>query len=104
MLIDDVRRKQPRVYRQWQEQPETVCPPEGEMLADAEGRVRAALAKLVKKHKEGTIGLVVPEPLASLVRCCITREDLGDLWKASTAHGRFDVLEVAPETVLSTSS
>ena len=30
MLIDDVKRKQPKVYRQWQEQPEIICPPEGE--------------------------------------------------------------------------
>ena len=27
MLVDDVRHKQPKVYRQWQEQPENVCPP-----------------------------------------------------------------------------
>ncbi len=33
VLIDDVRVKQPKVYRQWQEHPETVCPPEGEMSA-----------------------------------------------------------------------
>src|SRR5262245_16633960 len=35
MLIDEVRRKQPKVYKQWQEHPESVHPPEGEMLADA---------------------------------------------------------------------
>ena len=44
-LIEDVRRKQPKVYRQWQEQPETVCPPEGEMLPQAAQRVRTALSK-----------------------------------------------------------
>ena len=36
MLIDDVKRKQPKVYRQWQEQPEIICPPEGEMLSEAQ--------------------------------------------------------------------
>ena len=40
MLIEDVRHKQPKVYRQWQEQPENVCPPEGEMLGEADERVR----------------------------------------------------------------
>ncbi len=35
MLIEEVKRKQPKVYKQWQEQPENVCPPEGEMLAAA---------------------------------------------------------------------
>ena len=38
MLVDDVRRKQPKVYRQWQEQPENICPPEGEMLSAADER------------------------------------------------------------------
>jgi len=48
MRIADVRQKQPKVYRQWQEQPEHVCPPEGEMLYEAEQRVRQALYKLLK--------------------------------------------------------
>ncbi len=34
-LIDEVRITQRKVYRQWQEQPDTVCPPEGEMLCEA---------------------------------------------------------------------
>ena len=29
-LVDEVKQTQPRVYRQLQEHPETVCPPEGE--------------------------------------------------------------------------
>src|SRR3972149_4211222 len=67
MLVEDVRMKQPKVYRQWQEQPEIVCPPEGEMLSEAQERVRGTINKLVKRHREGVIGLVAPEPLASIV-------------------------------------
>ncbi len=96
MPIEEVRQKQPRVYRQWQEQPENVCPPEGEMLSEADARVRAAMARLLKKHREGTIALVVPEPVASLVRRFISRTDLGDLWKTALEHGHWEVLEVAP--------
>ncbi len=94
--IDDVRRTQPKVYRQWQEQPENVCPPGGEMVRDAEDRVQAALTKLFRRHKDGTIALVVPEPLASLVRRCLARNELGDLWKASSHHGTWEVFEVEP--------
>ena len=100
MLVEDVRHKQPKVYRQWQEQPENVCPPEGEMLSEADERVRAALVKLLKRHKEGVIGLVVPEPLLSQARRFITHGELGDLWKAPLGHGRFEVLAIAPEEVL----
>jgi broad specificity phosphatase PhoE len=96
MRIDEVRRKQPKVYRQWQDKPEVICPPEGEMLADAEDRVRMALTKLVKRHKEGAIGLVVSEPLASLVRQLVVNSELGDLWKATNGHARWEILEVVP--------
>jgi probable phosphoglycerate mutase len=101
MLIDDVRRKQPKVYRQWQEQPETVCPPEGEMISQAEERLRTLLAKLAKRHKDGIVGIVVPEPMASLVRCFVTNEPVGDLWKASAEGGRFEIIEFEPENLTS---
>jgi broad specificity phosphatase PhoE len=95
MRIDEVRRKQPKVYRQWQDKPEVVCPPEGEMLADAEDRVKTAIGKLVKRHKDGVIGLVVSEPLASVVRHLVNHSDLGDLWKAN-GHGQWEILELQP--------
>ncbi len=100
MLVEDVRHKQPKVYRQWQEQPENVCPPEGEMLAAADERVGTALNKLLKRHKEDTIGLVLPEPLLSLARRFLTHGELGDLWKAPNGHGRFEVLDVSPDGIV----
>jgi broad specificity phosphatase PhoE len=99
LQVSDVRYKQPKVYRQWQEQPENVMPPEGEMLEQAEERVRAAMTKLLKKHKDGVIAIVVPEPLASLVRRFIKNDGLGDLWKALGGHGRWEVLDVEPVKV-----
>jgi probable phosphoglycerate mutase len=99
MLVSDVKAKQPKVYRQWQDQPETVCPPQGETLSDAKERVQAALAKLVKKHKsEGLLALVVPEPLTSVVRKVLRHDDWGDLWQCSLAAGKWELIEV-PQAV-----
>lgn len=103
MRIADVRQKQPKVYRQWQEQPEHVCPPEGEMLYEAEQRVRQAMSKLLKRHKEGVVGLVLPEPLWSLAYRFITRSELGDLWAANRRHGCWESVDVDPEEVLAPS-
>jgi broad specificity phosphatase PhoE len=100
MLIKDVRRKHPKVYRQWQEQPENVCPPEGEMLDAAQQRVRQAMMKLLKRHKDGMIGVCVPEPLLSLFRCFVTHGQLGDLWKPVNGHGRVEILQLEPEEML----
>jgi broad specificity phosphatase PhoE len=104
MLVEDVRHKQPKVYRQWQEQPENVCPPEGEMLSEADERVRTAIMKLLKRRKEGTIGLVLPEPLLSLARRFITHEPLGDLWKATNGHGRFEVVALDVEEMFASTA
>lgn len=100
VLIDEVRVKQPRVYRQWQERPEAVCPPEGEMVGEADERIRAAIARLEKRHKEGAVGLVLPEPLASLLRRQLCQCELGDLWKATEEHGRWEVLELGPKPLV----
>lgn len=67
--IEEIRRKHPKVFKQWQESPETICPPEGEMLADAVERVRDALQKPLKKKTNWAV--VVPEPVATVVRCIV---------------------------------
>lgn len=102
MLIAEVRLKQPRVYRQWQEQPETVCPPEGEMLEQADDRLRAALVKLLRRHKESdTIAVVLPEPLFSLARRFLAQAELGDLWTAGKDQPPFEIYSVEVENLLS---
>lgn len=103
MLIGDVRHKQPRVYRQWQEQPETVCPPEGEMLSAADERVRQVLARILKRHREGTVALVLPEPLLSLARRFLTHAELGDLWESALPPAGFEAHLVDPELVFAPS-
>jgi broad specificity phosphatase PhoE len=97
MLVDEVKTKQPRVYRQWQEQPETVCPPQGETLALARQRVQAALTKLFKKHKDGLLAIVTPEPLASVVRNVLGSGEWGDLWLCAQTNVRWQFIDV-PET------
>jgi broad specificity phosphatase PhoE len=79
MLVEDVKTKQPKVYKQWVEHPETVCPPEGESLAAAQDRLQAALDKIEKKHE--TVAMVLAEPLASLLCQVVRGDDLGNLWQ-----------------------
>ena len=94
-LIEDVRTKQKKVYRQWQENPETVCPPEGEMLAEAIRRIGSAIDKVVRKAKTSPVALVVPEPLCSVVRRQLTSENIGDLWAADSICGSWETIDMA---------
>jgi probable phosphoglycerate mutase len=83
--IDEIRSCQPKVYRLWQEQPESVCPPQGEMLEMARLRAREAVAKICKKHRGGAVVIVLPEPMQTIVRSFLTGMSLGDLWQAECA-------------------
>ena len=93
-LIDEVKQRQPKLYRQFQEHPETVCPPEGETIEDAERRVVKVLKKLFRKHRSGVIALVVPEPLASVVKHLLDDSKLGNLWKAEIDSGNWEAIEI----------
>jgi broad specificity phosphatase PhoE len=70
LTVDDVKRKHPRVFKQWQESPEAICPPGGETLAEAVERVRKALEKPLKK--KGHLAIVAADPLAAII-CAVVR-------------------------------
>ena len=97
-LIEELKESQPKVYRQWQEQPETVRPPGGETLDEAQKRVQKFLRRIRKRHKSGSISLVVPEPMASIVRSQLESVEFGDLWQAECNCGSWEAIEVAAET------
>ncbi len=96
-LVEEVRRLQPRVYRQFQEDPKAVCPPGGETIEMATERVAAAIDKFKKKYQGKRIGIVVPEPMASIVQCQLIGGSIEDLWKSETDTGRWELLTVDPE-------
>jgi probable phosphoglycerate mutase len=66
LQVEDARRKYPKVFKQWQESPETVCLPEGETVAEAVARLELALRKCLKRKK--SVAIVASEPLATLIR------------------------------------
>lgn len=98
-LIEEVRQTQPKVYRQWQEHPESVCPPAGETLSSAQQRIQDALKKLAKRYRNGIVALVVPEPLASVVECYVEQKEVGDIWKAECDCGRWQIVDLEPVKV-----
>lgn len=87
-LVDEVRRKHPRVFKQWEEGAENVCPPQGETLGQARQRIRQTLQQIFRKHRHGTVAIVLPRMLCELAVSCLTHGDLGTSW-AETQHGRL---------------
>lgn len=69
LTIEEIKHKYPKVYKQWKESPDRVCPPEGEENTEALKRAMKALAKPLKR--EIPFGLVVCEPLATYLSCSL---------------------------------
>lgn len=63
---DEVRRKQPRLMKQFEENPLTVCPSGGETIGEFLDRVRETLERPLRKYD--AIAIVMAEPGASLIR------------------------------------
>lgn len=91
--IEEVRRQQPKLFRQVQDNPRAFCPPQGETIADAERRIAKLLAKLCKKHADETIAVVIPDPLASLVVSRLTETDFRDMWEAEQDDGTWELID-----------
>ncbi len=102
-LIEEVRQNQPRIYRQGQENPEAFCAPEGESVAAARQRAQGVLTKLIKKHKRGTVALVVPEPLASVIRGLLQSVEMDNVWKSEQDCGGWTLIDI-PDGVAHASS
>ena len=101
-LIEELKLNQPKVYRQWQEHPETVCPPGGETLEDAQSRVKKILTKIIKKHRSGVVAVVLPEPIASILCSIVTSKEVGNLWKAECDCGTWEAIDVQPAFLVQT--
>lgn len=97
-LIDEVKQTQPRLYRQGQENADSICPPQGEPIAAGRDRVRRALGRILKKHRSGALCLVAPEPLASVIGSELQHSELTDLWKIECDNGGWNVYEVTLES------
>jgi broad specificity phosphatase PhoE len=96
LQLDEIRRRNLRVYRQWIEDPLTVCPPSGEAVEDALERIKSALRPLIRRHRDEVIGLVVAEPIAQLIAGYL-RQDPHVQIEDDVPTGGFERIEVAPE-------
>lgn len=91
--IEEIKRQQPRLYRQVQENPSLFNPPEGETFAQAQQRVSKQLQKLRKKHAGEVIAVVIPEPLATLVATLLKSSSIDDFWKSECDTGTWELID-----------
>ncbi len=93
---DEIKRRNVKVFRQWIDDPVTVCPPQGETIDSALARIKAALRPLIRRHPDEAIGLVVAEPIAQLIAGYLRRASRVQL-DDDVPTGGFERIEVAPD-------
>jgi broad specificity phosphatase PhoE len=98
LQVDEIKRRNPKVFRQWLDEPSTVCPPQGETVEEARDRARQALRPLLRRHRDEAIGLVVPDPIAHIIACYLRREPRLQL-PETCATGEYERIAVAPDVL-----
>ena len=71
---DEVLRRFPTVIPQWQTDPLSVRPPEGESLGEAIDRVRPALEKILRKNRGGVVALILRPLMMQIIRGLLSGE------------------------------
>jgi len=77
---EELKRRQPKMYRQWAEAPSSVRPPGGETLEEALDRLRSALRSILKRHKDDAAVLVLRPVAVGLLRCLVTHDPVEQIW------------------------
>ena len=75
----EVKRRYPKIYKLWQQDPTSVCPPEGEEIMDARARLRKVLGKILKRLGDKAAGIIVGPLAFVLLRSLIEATEASDL-------------------------
>lgn len=70
LTTQELKRRYPRIFKRWYDDPSSVCPPEGEDLAEAFGRLQAGLERIRGKPEPARAAAVFG-PLAFAVARCV---------------------------------
>lgn len=73
-------------FRQWNDDPINLVPPEGEPIVDARARLFASIAKLAKRNRGGEFGVVMHCFGIALVRAWLAGVGSNEVW--STLRNR----------------
>src|SRR3954466_9394370 len=96
LQLDEIKRRNLKVFRQWLDDPVTVCPPQGETIENAQERIRQALRPLIRRHHDEAIGPVAREPIAQLIACYLRRDPRVQL-DDRVPTGGFERIEIAAD-------
>lgn len=76
LTTDELKRRYPKVFKRWYEDPSAVCPPEGEDLADAYKRLHDSVSKVMRKQGDRSVAVVLGPLAFAVARCSLEEKEL----------------------------
>ncbi len=95
---EDLQKRFAKVYRQWRTSPGSVEPPEGEAMPDVANRLLKGVDKIVKRHKDQTVALILGRFAYAILRCQFDDGSLRQFWDHADGEPACHVVEVSPRS------
>jgi broad specificity phosphatase PhoE len=89
----------PKRYKQWQDDPLSLSPPDGEDLADARSRLFAAIGRLARRARSDEVALVLHPLSPGFLRCWLADRPPTDVWTLVRDRPRIERYLVAMDMV-----
>jgi broad specificity phosphatase PhoE len=81
LTVEEIKRRQPSLYKQWIESPGSARPPSGETLDEAGQRVVGALKDILKRHRKESPVLVLRPIVLGQLRCRMEGVGMEKFWQ-----------------------
>jgi broad specificity phosphatase PhoE len=98
LLVDEVQQRYGKLYRQWRQAQDGARPPGGETFAETQTRICQAVAKILKRHRDQNVLLVLRPMAAGLLKCRLGGQGPSDVWESVNWSGTwagYDLDQVA---------
>ncbi len=92
LLVTEIERRYPDLFRRWREAPLTVTPPGGESIAHLQQRVLAAVEDIAGRHPGQRVAIVAHKTPIAIIKCHYRGIPLERLWELIPPNAEWEVV------------
>ncbi|MCP4013550.1 MAG: histidine phosphatase family protein, partial [Phycisphaeraceae bacterium] len=99
ITLEELRDRFERRARQWEEDPSTLVPPDGEPFEDARGRLVEAMVDLLRRNRSEAVGVVLHDLAAGFIRAALAGSPHGNPRRWMEGRGRVETWALPADAV-----
>lgn len=81
LTSEELERRFARSYKQWVDDPESICPPEGETIHEGADRLMETVRSLARRHENECFAVVVGPLGVAALRCALEGTGFDSFWE-----------------------